>query len=101
VIFSVIAFNGLSVRARKINAGPSVINVYSREGGYFVTFKNDNKLNTLFFCWDQRAASPYQLPDRNKIKRAIAANPIERRNFFFCRDQNSEHINYPNNILNP
>jgi hypothetical protein len=47
------AFSGFSVRARKINAGPRVINIYRREGGYLLTFKKDKMVNAKLFSADQ------------------------------------------------
>ncbi len=33
-------------------AGPNVIKIYNKEGGYLVVFKNDKTVNTGFFCAD-------------------------------------------------
>ena len=58
VIFFAKPFSGFSATARKINAGPSVINTYRKEGGYFVRFKKDKTVKAAFFWTDQWEKSP-------------------------------------------
>src|SRR6185312_11623807 len=78
-IFAVILLRGRSARPRKINAGPSVISVYRREGGYLVTFKNERMSKAILFCIDQGAGSPNKLMARSRIKTKIAVPPPKRK----------------------
>ncbi len=58
LIIFVNLFKGFSANARNNREGPSVINTNNKEGGYFVTFKNDKNVNTGDPFTDQGAGSP-------------------------------------------
>jgi len=63
-------------------AGPIVINVYNKDGGYFVVFKKERKENTDESCVFHGAKSPYIFMDLKSTKINIEPK-LKRSNQFF------------------
>ena len=63
-------------KARNNKAGPMVIHMYNRDGGYLWVLMKESILNIAFFCEDQWSGSPYTLTARSTMKNKITAIPI-------------------------
>lgn len=72
---SVLLLRTPSIAYKNNNAGPSVINAKSNDGGYLVTFKKDIIVYTLFFYSTPGNRFPYIFMDLIIIKSMIVPFP--------------------------
>ncbi len=85
-------FLDLSTKASIKNRMPMVIRENKSEGGYFVTFMKDKKVNTAVFCEDQGTGSPYILIKRRVINKNKAMKPSFINKLFLFSASNSKNF---------